>query len=109
MHTYIRTHVRMHAIHSQHIILLPSNYTGAIVALAGSLGKLKIIPSDLPRSFPLLLNSVCSLSSSFDRRTFVTILRSLTVLSVRWNVLTPEQQIGVAAGNYYSFLFHRFD
>ena len=71
---------------------------GALVALTGSLGKLKVTPEDLPRSFPVLLNNICSLSSSFDRRTFVSILRSLNALSVRWNVLTNDEQIGLAAG-----------
>jgi hypothetical protein len=80
---------------------------GAIVALAGSLGKLKITETDLPKSFPFLVNYICSLSSTFDRRTFVSILRSLTALSVRWNVLSTEQKIGIAAGNFI-FIFILF-
>ena len=68
------------------------------MALTGSLGKLKVTPRDLPQSFPILLNNICSLSSTFDRRTFVSILRSLNALSVRWNVLTNDEQIGLAAG-----------
>ena len=79
--------------------------SGAIVALAGSLGKLKITEKDLPKSFPLLMNYICSLSSSFDRRTFVSILRSLTALSVQWNVLSMEQKIGIAAGDFILFYF----
>ena len=68
------------------------------MALTGSLGKLQITPRDLPKSFPIILSNICSLSPSLDRRTFVSVLRSLFFLSVRWDVLTTEEQIFLAAG-----------
>lgn len=102
---HLSTHLFTYLFADYLFIQLISVILGAIVALAGSLGKLKITETDLPKSFPFLVNYICSLSSTFDRRTFVSILRSLTALSVRWNVLSTEQKIGIAAGNFYSFCF----
>jgi len=78
--------------------MFPELRPSALVAVLGSLTKLGLRMDDLPRTMPLLVYHFAALSSSFDRRTFTSTLRELTLLRVRWNSLTYEQKSGISAG-----------
>ena len=75
-----------------------STSPAALVVVLTSLGRLGVVESDLPISLPTILSYFTKISSSIDRRTFISIIRSLTLLKLNWSQLTSMQKAQLSSG-----------